>query len=255
MSEVVTGVKGVPEACLHNAAIASCPDAMQVRPDHAGAMVRKSILLGLLCTVTAFANCRAAQMVVSVVDARGRPVPDAVVIATAQDAARQPAAAPAPAVMDQVKKAFVPSVLVVRTGTPVIFPNSDVIAHQVYSFSSPKRFELGLYRGHPHAPIVLDRAGLIVLGCNIHDNMVGYIVVTDSPYFGKSDDRGVLRISELPAAAYDVSVWSPGLPRDAGEVKQQIVLTDGAPGRAEFRLKEALRASADANSDARIRDY
>lgn len=154
--------------------------------------------------------------------------------------------------MDQVQKAFVPAVLVVRTGTPVIFPNSDTIAHQVYSFSPAKRFELGLYRGHPHPPVVLDHPGLIVLGCNIHDNMVGYIVVTDSPYFGKSDERGLWRMSALPSAEYDVTIWSPRLPRNAA-LKQHAVLSDAAPARTEFRLQQALRAGP--NSDARMKDY
>lgn len=219
-------------------------------------MVRNSILSAVLSSVMvfAFADCRSAELTVEITDARGRPVPDAVVIATAQGSASQPAAA-TPAVMDQVAKAFVPSVLVVRTGTPVIFPNSDTVAHQVYSFSPTKRFELGLYRGHPHPPIVLDQSGLVVLGCNIHDNMVGYIYVTASPYFGKSDDRGVWQMGTLPPGEYDVTIWSPRLPRDAASVKQQVRLSDVAPARVEFRLKQVLRPGTDASPDARIRDY
>jgi plastocyanin len=219
-------------------------------------MARKSIVLGVLSSVMAFAfaDGRAAELTISIADARGRAVADAVVIATTRGGERD--ASPAmPVVMDQVNKAFVPSVLVVRTGTPVIFPNSDTIAHQVYSFSAAKRFELGLYRGHPHAPIVLDQPGLVVLGCNIHDNMVGYIVVTDSPYFGKSDERGQLRMSALPAAEYDVTIWSPHLPREADMLTQHIKLSDAASGRTEFRLRQALPPSASTNSDARIRDY
>lgn len=157
--------------------------------------------------------------------------------------------------MDQINKAFVPSVLVVRTGTPVTFPNSDTIAHQVYSFSSAKRFELPLYRGHPHAPVVLDQAGLIVLGCNIHDSMAGYIVVTDSPYFGKSDDRGAWRMGALPAAEYEVTIWSPRLPRSAGMIKEQVTLTEARAGRVEFKLPQTLRASQDARPNPRMVDY
>lgn len=216
--------------------------------------VRKTLFLAILGSVTAFAFSAspAAELTVSIMDVRGRPVPDAVVIATARNTTSQPASPPAPAVMDQVQKAFVPAVLVVRAGTPVVFPNSDTIAHQVYSFSPAKRFELGLYRGHPHAPIVFDRAGLIVLGCNIHDNMVGYIVVTDSPYFGKSDERGVWRTGSLPAGEYEVSIWSPRLPRDAA-LKQNAKVVDAAPARTEFRLQQALRAVQ--QNDPRMKDY
>lgn len=219
-------------------------------------VLRPSILPALLGSVMvcAFADCHSAELTVEITDARGRPVPDAVVIATAQDTASERAAS-APAVMDQVARAFVPSVLVVRTGTPVIFPNSDTVAHQVYSFSPAKRFQLGLYRGHPHAPVVLDQPGLVVLGCNIHDNMVGYIYVTDSPYFGKSDERGVSQTSALPPGEYDVSIWSPRLPRDAASVKQHVSLSDVTPGRLEFRLQQPLRPDADASPDARTRDY
>ena len=86
------------------------------------------------------------------------------------------------AIMDQRKLMFVPDVLVVQTGTAVDFPNSDQVRHQVYSFSGAKTFELALYAGRAHAPVVFDRSGLVTLGCNIHDSMVGYIWVTDSPW-------------------------------------------------------------------------
>jgi plastocyanin len=219
-------------------------------------MIRNAILPALLSSVMvcAFSDCHSAALIVEITDARGRPVPEAVVVATAKDLASQPAAA-TPAVMDQIAKAFVPSVLVVRTGTPVIFPNSDTVAHQVYSFSATKRFELGLYRGHPHPPIVLDQAGLVVLGCNIHDNMVGYIYVTASPYFGKSDERGVWQMDSLPPGEYDVTIWSPRLPRDTAGAKRHVVLSDVAPSRVEYRLQQALRPGAEATPDARARDY
>lgn len=219
-------------------------------------LIRNSILSAVLGTVMvfAFSDCYSAVLIVEVTDARGRPIPDAVVIATAKDPANQLAAA-TPAVMDQVARAFVPSVLVVRTGTPVIFPNSDTVAHQVYSFSPTKRFELGLYRGHPHSPIVLDQPGLVVLGCNIHDNMVGYIYVTASPYFGKSDERGVWQMGSAPPGEYEVTIWSSRLPREAAGAKQQVSLSDVAPARVEFRLKQALRPGTEPISDARTRDY
>ncbi len=77
------------------------------------------------------------------------------------------------AIMDQRNLAFVPDVLVVQTGTAVDFPNSDQVRHQVYSFSDAKTFQLALYAGRAHAPVVFNRAGLVTLGCNIHDSMLG----------------------------------------------------------------------------------
>jgi plastocyanin len=220
-------------------------------------MRRRSILLAVLSSVTAFAfaDARCAELTVSITDVRGRPVADAVVIATLKDAAAPPAAAGTTAVMDQLNKAFVPAVLVVRRGTSVVFPNSDSIAHQVYSFSPAKRFELGLYRGHPHPPVLLEQSGLIVLGCNIHDGMVGYIYVTDSPHFGKSDARGVWQATALPLGSYEVSIWSPRLPRAANAAKRQVTLTGAAAGRVDLQLSHALQTEAPGASDTRIRDY
>jgi len=138
--------------------------------------------------------------------------------------------------------AFVPGVLVVRTGTAVIFPNSDSVAHQVYSFSPVKRFELGLYRGHPHQPVVFDRPGVVVLGCNIHDNMLGYIFVTEAEYFGKSDRRGTWLQDALPAAEYEVAVWSARLPGRMDAMRTRVNLED-APLDIELHLPDPLRAA------------
>ena len=103
--------------------------------------------------------------------------------------------------MDQRGQKFAPHVLAVHTGTQVRFPNSDNIRHQVYSFSAAKRFELRLYEGTPTDPLLFDKPGVVVLGCNIHDWMLGYIYVTDDPRFGVSDAQGHVRLDDLPAGA------------------------------------------------------
>jgi plastocyanin len=115
------------------------------------------------------------------------------------------------AVMDQVDSQFAPHVLLVPRGSQVRFPNSDRIRHQVYSFSPVKRFELPLYTGTPPAPVRFETAGVVTLGCNIHDWMKGYIVVTDAPHAGLSDARGQLRLV-LPAGDYTLQVWHERLP-------------------------------------------
>ncbi|MFS2157973.1 methylamine utilization protein [Pseudomonas sp. Pseusp122] len=111
--------------------------------------------------------------------------------------------------MDQRDKEFVPHVLAVHTGTQVKFPNSDNIRHQVYSFSQAKRFELRLYEGTPSQPLLFDKPGIVVLGCNIHDWMLGYIYVTDEPWFGASDDKGALKFEQVPAGHYIATLWHP----------------------------------------------
>ena len=114
--------------------------------------------------------------------------------------------APARAVMDQRDSTFVPGVLAVQAGTTVNFPNSDTVRHQVYSFSPAKPFELPLYEGTPLAPVLFDRPGVVVVGCNIHDWMIGYIVVLDTPHFAKTDANGRLRI-DLPPGRYRLQAW------------------------------------------------
>jgi len=112
--------------------------------------------------------------------------------------------------MAQRDKAFVPTLLVVQTGTPVSFPNFDTVRHHVYSFSPTKPFELKLYAGTPVAPVVFDRAGTATLGCNIHDRMLGYIHVVDTPYFGQTDAQGRVTL-DLPEGSHRLRVWSPSM--------------------------------------------
>src|SRR6202008_4939692 len=122
------------------------------------------------------------------------------------------AAAPAPrtaasAVMDQQGKEFVPFVLPVAVGTPVTFPNRDNIRHHVYSFSASKRCELPLYIGTPAAPVVFDKPGSVVLGCNIHDWMVGYVYVLATPYFVKTGPDGRAQLTNVAPGSYEACGW------------------------------------------------
>lgn len=151
-----------------------------------------------------------AEISVQVLDQNGAPVADVAVYAEPSDGALGRGSDPLPlAVMDQVDSAFVPHILVIQTGTEVRFPNNDAVSHHVYSFSSSKRFELDLYRGNIHPPQLFDQPGLVVLGCNIHDSMLGFILVLDTPHFGKTDRNGVVTLTDLPYGSYRVSAWTP----------------------------------------------
>lgn len=109
-------------------------------------------------------------------------------------------------VMDQIDKRFVPHVLVARAGDKVLFPNSDNIRHHVYSFSEARPFELKLYSGKPEAPVSFDQPGLVVLGCNIHDSMLGYILVTEAAVFGVTDARGQVTL-KVPDGVGKLHIW------------------------------------------------
>lgn len=110
--------------------------------------------------------------------------------------------------MDQRQKMFVPGVLAIRVNTLVRFPNSDDIRHHVYSFSPAKKFELRLYHGMTAEPVLFDKPGTVVLGCNIHDSMVAYIYVVETEYFAVADEQGKIRIN-APDGNYQLQVYHP----------------------------------------------
>jgi len=195
-------------------------------------------LLGLLAATPLVAG----DLSVTVVDRAGAGIAEVVVTATpvagAASAGRYPRP---PAVMDQKNLEFLPRVLVVGTGTRVEFPNNDSVSHQVYSFSAAKRFQLPLYKGAPHSPVTFDQAGLVVLGCNIHDAMVGYIYVTESPYFGKTDGSGQLVFKGLAAGDYRIGIWSPFIKDSPASLEQTVHAEGSGVAAARLQLTQALR--------------
>jgi plastocyanin len=166
-------------------------------------------LLAAIVVGVGAAHADTSEIVARVTDSRGKPVVDAVVVAVPADANARTVARPREAIVDQVDKEFVPRVMAIFVGTTVTFPNHDNVRHHVYSFSAAKRFELPLYSGVPAQPVVFDKPGVVVLGCNIHDWMIGYIYISESPYFAKTGRDGKAVISDLPPHAYIIRVWHP----------------------------------------------
>jgi plastocyanin len=162
--------------------------------------------------ISAAADADGGRLTVDVVDRDGRAVPEVAVYAIPHDAAgtRTASEMRPSAIVDQRNRAFVPHVLIASTGTQIEFPNSDAVSHHVYSFSPAKTFELPLYkRGTVHAPLAFDTPGVVTLGCNIHDDMVGYILLVDSPYFSMTGGDGTAVIDRLPPGRYALHVWTP----------------------------------------------
>ncbi len=199
-----------------------------------------------LCAAVAAPDCRAGELAVSVIDTGGHGVSEVVVtvapgLAAPAGAAHAVPASPTP-IMDQRNRAFAPRVLVVAVGSKVDFPNNDTVSHQVYSFSPAKKFQLPLYKGQFHPPVTFDQPGLVVLGCNIHDQMVGYIYVTDAPFFGKTDAAGTLRLPGLAAGEYRVTVWSPFIADPAASLTRTVRVAAEEPTADRVQLVDALRA-------------
>jgi len=164
----------------------------------------------LLCVVALAAQSAvAADLRVEVRDPSGRPVADAAVYALPDKPGQLEG--PRKATIDQVGRQFVPRVSVIQTGTAVMFPNSDNIRHSVYSFSPAKTFELKIYSGVPAAPVVFDKPGIVVMGCNIHDSMVAWVLVVDTPYFARTDTAGDATLPNLPPGNYTLRAWSTSM--------------------------------------------
>ena len=197
----------------------------------------------------------AAELTLAVLDAHQQAIPDVVLVALPDSVADRKRLNRV-AVMDQINMQFVPDVLVIQTGSAVDFPNSDQIQHQVYSFSPAKTFKLSLYAGHKYPPVVFDRPGVVTLGCNIHDGMIGYIYVTDSPFFGSTDGSGRLQLHGLPAGDYTLIAWHPQIQEAGGDSLQQaLTLTEDARASPVFHLTHPLRAETPRAGDTRWADY
>ncbi len=157
-------------------------------------------------------------------DAAGAPVADAVASVTPVGAPVKVVPPAEPVAITQQDQEFSPYVTPIVVGTRVVFPNRDTVQHHVYSVSAAKRFEIPLYTGESKAAVVFDRAGVVTLGCNIHDWMVAYVVVLATPYFAKTGADGTADISGLPPGEYHLEVWHPR----AAIAMRDITVTDAA---------------------------
>ncbi len=164
--------------------------------------------------VLAPALAQAARITATVTDEAGKPLPDAVVTIVAGPGRPIPIPALgssriAVATIDQKAETFVPSVVVIRTGGSVTFRNSDQIRHHVYSFADIHPFEMVQGPGESSQPMLFDKPGAAAIGCNIHDHMTAYVLVTDAPWAMVTDGSGTAVISDLPAGNFVATVWHP----------------------------------------------
>jgi plastocyanin len=174
----------------------------------------------LLCSA---AVTRAADLNIIVHSAKG-PVADAVVTVDAADVKALPPRFSQPLSVTQHNLQFEPFVLLAPVGAEVSFPNQDTVRHHVYSFSPTKIFELKLYGREQARTVKFDKAGSVALGCNIHDQMVAFIKVVDTPFAVKTGPDGHAVIHGLPAGAATVHVWHPYMKAPGNEQKLSLSL-------------------------------
>jgi plastocyanin len=141
-----------------------------------------------------------------VLDAAGKPAPNVVLWVRPTKGAK----APPPAeevVIDQRDKKFVPRVRAVPVGTTVVFRNSDVIHHNVYSRSRSKSFDLGTYGSSESKSVSFEQPGQVDVFCAIHTNMHATILVLETHELAVTDDRGAFRIGDLEPGSRTLVVW------------------------------------------------
>ena len=197
-------------------------------------MVRN--LLSALALAGAATPLVAAPLNVRVVDSSGHPVRDAVVPLDPAGAAARPAHAGGRYVVAQQSLQFRPFLTVVPVGADVSFPNLDPTKHHVYSFSPAKKFELKLFAKDQSRTVHFDKPGVVALGCNIHDQMSAFIVVTDSAWTARTNAQGIASFGETPNAPARVTVWHPYLRAPGGLIQQAV-----APSQRSLSFQVRLR--------------
>ncbi|HTD29323.1 MAG TPA: methylamine utilization protein [Xanthomonadaceae bacterium] len=192
------------------------------------------------------ATASAAELNVRVSDNHGHPLADAVVTLVPQNAAHSPApklpSAPRTKIIDQKDEMFVPYIEIFRPGDKVLFRNSDQTRHDVYSFSPTKSFEFVLVPGESSKPLELDQNGVVAVGCNIHDQMITYLFVSDAAWIERSGVDGRVRLRDVPAGAWNVRVWHPDQRPGTANVVQATAIMNATESKT---LTIAMATSQD----------
>lgn len=178
----------------------------------------------------------AADLDVQVRGPDGKPVRDAVVTVRLIGRAT-PAAKPAGTyAIDQQGIQFHPFVTVVPAGASIMFMNHDDVRHHVYSFAPAKTFQLKLEKRAQNSAVTFDKPGIVPLGCNIHDRMIAYVAVVDTPWARISDASGHVLLRALPAGAVEISVWHPYLRSPGNRVTRNANVSDAAPASEQIAV-------------------
>jgi plastocyanin len=192
-------------------------------------------LLAFAAGLALAAPVAAASLTVRVVDSSGKPVRDAVVTLYPASGAR-PLKPSGRYTVSQQNLQFHPFLSIVPVGADVSFPNFDNTKHHVYSFSAAKRFELKLFAKDQSRTVHFDKPGVVALGCNIHDQMSAFIVITDSQWTARTNGQGVASFSDAPNASGRLVLWHPYLRAPGGTMQQQV-----ASGQRSAGFKVRLR--------------
>ncbi|HEX7047070.1 MAG TPA: hypothetical protein VF275_05825 [Gammaproteobacteria bacterium] len=133
-------------------------------------------------------------------------VPDSATVDSVLTADMKP---PPQATLEMRGKKFLPRVLPVVAGTEVAFTNFDPILHNAFSTARQMPFDLGFYSGGENRNMTFETPGLVRVYCNVHHDMVAYVLVLDTPHFTRSDAQGKFRLRDLPEGKGTLYIWHP----------------------------------------------
>ena len=131
-------------------------------------------------------------------------------------------------VMNQKDKTFSPRLLPVVVGTTVEFKSSDPFKHNIFS-PDGERYNLGTWAGEKGKSYTFKRPGVYRQLCNIHPQMLAYIVVLDTPYFALTDNDGNFEIGSIPSGNYLLRVWGEKLTKEQLARTFDVIVDEGAP--------------------------
>ena len=111
----------------------------------------------------------------------------------------------------QINQSFEPHVLGVPVGATIDFPNGDLVYHNVFSYSKPKKFDLGYYGKGKSKSVKFDKPGIVQVFCDIHSTMSAYVLVVDTPFVTQPNENGEFVLPDVPNGEYTLKVWHPDL--------------------------------------------
>lgn len=134
--------------------------------------------------------------------------------------------------MAQEDTAFAPAVVVVPVHADVRFPNHDPFFHNVFSYSTAQRFDLGRYPRGESKTVRFDEPGVVKVYCEVHQSMRGAIVVTENPFHAILGPDGTFALDGVPPGAHKLVVWHV----DLGSTTREIRVTDGGTARVDLTI-------------------
>ncbi|MTJ02010.1 methylamine utilization protein [Idiomarina piscisalsi] len=209
----------------------------------------KCLLVTLVCLLTVM-EVNADELTLTIVDAKGSPLPNAVVIVDNAYVTDKAKLKVENKIIDQVDRQFTPFMTVIKAGSEVTFPNSDNIRHHVYSFSKPKPFELKLYANEEKPTLSFNKPGLVTLGCNIHDQMIAHIVITEDETAWITGENGkvTLELNTAVESLLSARIWHPLMSSDLTSAKD--VTLDNVNGKT--LMLDVVKEQADKEPKSRL---